>query len=704
MKKFFSLVCALAIVLSASAVPQYQTKSLKKQTAIEMAKFEKQAPKTVKSEKQEKTLVPVAKREASIKRAPQVKAEATNINIAEYAEKYYASDGDVYFKLTSDDESYIFTFDILVPAGDSAIVLGKTYGLSDMIAKYSKGIDYNTYAYIVYDSVAFTKTITNDLVRIEAYVLDTAGNEFNVVYQEKEFVITGDTIDVFFADPMGIPTFYTDGTVELISQNDDYKICLCYAYATAGSIAGTFGPEDFDYDYTYINKLEVLDANAVATEANGRMDAEAWLLASDGNVYHVKMFFVEPTAQTFVNLTATNLEVDDYYADYWGIVFVDASDANNAISLTLSAEAAGASLAGNYTIGEDANGTITDADDNEIELYSGSLTVAYNAGEYLVTGTVLGMNNTQYTLNLSYVKPTATSQETLNGAGALYLEEYSGGNYWQAAAKNADGTRFISLLALTDEAAGSYTTADLYATYCYAGKFENGDTTWYDMVDANIAIAVSGEAATLTGTFLAQNENDATDVVEFTLNLTLQVVDETSGNTGNQYDSEEAFKKIFPSYEVDDQYLAQYNVLVVEAVDEEDNSIISLEFNVEAGATELAAGVYSITDTYTTGTVSAGTIDDYIYGSFAGFQNASGQITIPLWLIFNGTVTVYENGVIAVNAINTKGSVIECQLGQWPEGVENTEAEVVATKRIVNGHLVIEKNGVKYNAVGTVVK
>lgn len=702
MKKFFSLVCALAIVLSASAVPQYQMKSLKKQTAIEMAKFEKQAPKAIKSEKQEKTLVPVAKREASIKRAPQATQEATNINIAEYSEKYYASDGDVYFRLTSDDESYIFTFDILVAEGDSDIVLGKTYGLSDMIAKYSKGIDYNTYAYIVYDSVAFTKTITNDLVRIEAYVLDTAGNEFNVVYQEEEFVITGDTIDVFFADPMGIPTFYNDGTVELISENDDYKICLCYAYATAGSIAGTFGPEDFDYDYTYINKLEVLDANAVVTEANGRKDAEAWLLASDGNVYHVKMFFVEPTAQTFVNLTATNLEVDDYYADYWGIVFVDASDANNAISLTLSAEAAGASLAGNYTIGEDANGTITDAEDNEIELYSGSLTVAYNAGEYLVTGTVLGMNNTQYTLNLSYVKPTATSQETLNGAGALYLEEYSGGNYWQAAAKNADGTRFISLLALTDEAAGSYTTADLYATYCYAGKFENGDTTWYDMVDANIAIAVSGEAATLTGTFLAQNENDATDVVEFTLNLTLQVVDETSG-TGSQYDAEEGFYVKFPTYEVDDQYLAQYNVLVVEASDD-DNNIISLEFNVEAGTTELAAGVYPVTDTYTTGTISAGMVDGSIYGSFAGIQNAAGQITVPLWLIVDGTVTVLENGVIEVNAKNTKGASILVRLGEYPEGVENTEAEAVATKRIVNGHLVIEKNGVKYNAVGTVVK
>lgn len=702
MKKFYSLVCALAIVLSASAVPQYQVKSLKKQAAIEMAKFEKQAVKVQKQDKQAISLQAATREAAAVKRAPQAKQEATNINIAEYSEKYYSDDNDVYFRLTSDDENYIFSFDILVPEGDSAVVLGQTYGLSDMIAKYSKGLDYNTYQYIIYDSVAFTKTVTNDLVRIEAFVADTAGNEYNLVYQEKEFVVTGDTIDVFFADPMDIPAFYNDGTVELISQNDDYEICLCYAYQTAGSIAGTFNTEDFDLDYTSINNLEVLEAKVVATEGNGRKDAEAWLLASDGNVYHVKMFFIEPTAQSNYNLIATNLEVDDSYASWYQVVFLDASDADVAISLTVNATAADSSLVGNYTIGVNANGTIKDADDNEIELYSGSIAVAYENGEYTVTGSVLGMNSTQYTLNLSYVKPTATSQETLNGTGYLYLEEYNGNNYWEALAKNADGTRYISLLAFADAPAGSYATDDLYASYCYAGKFENGDTIWYNMIDANFTIAVTGETATLNGTFLAQNENNSADVVEFTLNLTLAVVDETGG-TGSEYDSEEAFKQMFPSYVVDDQYLAKYNVLIVSA-QKEDNSYISLEFNVEAGATELAAGVYSITDTYTTGTVSYGYIDGYIYGSFAGFINSNDQISIPLWLLFDGTVTVYDNGVITVNAINTKGSQIECQLGQWPEGVENTEAEVVATKRIVNGQLVIEKNGVKYNAVGTVVK
>ena len=40
----------------------------------------------------------------------------------------------------------------------------------------------------------------------------------------------------------------------------------------------------------------------------------------------------------------------------------------------------------------------------------------------------------------------------------------------------------------------------------------------------------------------------------------------------------------------------------------------------------------------------------------------------------------------------------------WPTAVENTDAAVKAVKRIVNGQLFIEKNGVLYNAQGTIVK
>jgi len=139
-------------------------------------------------------------------------------------------------------------------------------------------------------------------------------------------------------------------------------------------------------------------------------------------------------------------------------------------------------------------------------------------------------------------------------------------------------------------------------------------------------------------------------------------------------------------------------VLIVSAEDAEGH-YISLEIETETAT--LAAGEYTVGEE-----VAAGELDmneGAIYGSFAGNVTPQG-ISVPLWLIVDGTVTVYENGPIAVKATNTWGAQIECLLGQWPEAIDNTKANATVTKRVVNGQLIIEKNGVKYNVLGAEVK
>ena len=696
MKKFFSLVCALAIVLSASAVP---AKTLGKDLKIDAVKS---APaKTVKMANQ------LQKAERSVVfRAPQAKQETYNLTADSYAEKFYTSDNDVWVKLYVGDD-YVFYFDVVVAAGTQELALDSVYDLASMLVNYSYLRDSNE-TKILYTAATLKKYTTTYedqvLVNFLANVTDENGNVYTIAYNQAPFIISGDTTDVVFTQMMNKPIF-AEGLCQLRTKTADNDIAFTFNVATDGSAAGTYAEEDMNLDYTFVNGMYAVSAHCVVTEtANGHIDLEGWILATDGDVYHVTMFFDVPTAQSQETITATNLAIDDSYASWFGIVWADASNDDYAVSITFYGESA-SDILGTFAL-EDLYGIeLIDANEDEIDLYSGSITVAQANGSYVITGTLLGMNNVQYTLNLSYVLPEADSQETIVAAGKLYLEEYNGQNYWQAAALNADGSRYVSLLAFGD-GTGTYATSDLYAQYCYVGKFVGADTTWYDMLTANVVVAVAGEAATITGTLLGQSE-DGTSVVEYTLNLTLQVVDEREGqgggNTGSEYDSEEAFKHVFPEYTVDDQYLAQYNVFIIEAQDE-DNSYISIEVNAAEGATELAAGVYAISDSYAANTVSAGSLSDYIYGSFAGFITSNNQISVPLWLFNAGSINIHENGVIEVNAVNTKGSVIECLLGQWPEGVENTEAEAVATKRIVNGQLVIEKNGVKYNAVGTVVK
>ena len=699
MKKFFSLVCALAIVLSASAVP---AKTLGKDLKLDAKELKAAPVKTVKMANQ------LQKAEkASAFFAPQAKKETFNLTADEYESKFYTTDNDVWVKLYVGDE-YVFYFDVVVAEGLQDLAVGTTYTLTDMLENYTYVKDATTGDRSNFTAASITKTYVSyeeqQLVRFEATATTVDGDIYNVVYEEAPFIITGDTIDVFFTQSMNKPIF-AENLAQVRTQEGDNDAAFCFTVATEGSIVGTFTNDDMNLEYTFVNQMYAKEAHCVITEtAGGHIDLEGWILATDGNVYHITMFFDVPTPQSQVNITATNLALDDSYAAWFGVIFADASNEDYSISITFMGESTSA-LPGTYAIEDLYAIALQDANGNKIEIYSGSITVAVSNGDLVITGTLLGMNSVEYTINLSYVLPEPTSFETLNGAGLLYLLEQDDMYYWQAVAMNADQTRYVSLLAITDgNDAGTYSASDLYASYTYAGKFIGTDTTWYEMVDANIVLTINGDVAAITGTLLAQSTVSAADVIEFTLNLSLQVENERGqGGGGSEYDADEAFKHVFDEYTVDDQYLAQYNVYVVEATDAQ-NNMISLEFNVAEGAQELPAGVYTIDDSYAPNTVSLGYIDDYIYGSFAGSLDAEGYINVPLWLLVDGTVTILENGVILVNAVNTKGAVIECRLGQWPEGIENTNEEVKAVKAIRNGQLIILKNGVEYNAQGAMVK
>ena len=690
MKNFFSLLCALAIVLSASATPVKTLGSTKKVDAKEL-KAMKDAKTPFKTVKLVNSLQKSERSTAAL-RAPQAKQESYNITITGYTEKYYTGDNDVYLRLNDAAEN-LYYFDIVVAAGTQELALGQTYTLADMLPNYSYMKDAAGNK-VPYASASFTKTLVayeeQQLVRFDAAFTDTLGNNYTLVYQEAPFIITGDTIDVNFTTIMDKPVF-AQGMCQLHSANDSMDIAFTFNVAAEGVAAGTYGPDDMNLQYTYVNDLEAKEAHCVVTENNGRIDLEGWVLAKDGNVYHVTMFFETPTVQSQVTITASNLVLDDTYASYFGIIIVSASNEDYSVSAYLSAD--------DYlgTFGADEiELTIEDAE-GEIDLFDGTVTIANTADGIVITGTALSMDGVEFTLNLSYVVPEATSQENLSLSGTLTDIQ---GQAWQFMGQTSD--KYVSIAAYSTSIPGTYGRADLAADYTYVVKFVGADTLYYDMVDANIVVAVSGTNATITGTLKGQNYYDSSDVIEFILNLTATV--EEYEEQGNQYDAQdEGFYYKFPVYTVDDQYLAQYNVLVAEATDAE-NHTISLEFNVEAGATGLAAGVYTVDNSSAPGTVSAGSVDQYIYGSFAGSLDAEGYINIPLWLIVEGTVTVTESGVIEVAATNTWGQSISSRLGEYPESIDNVDANATATKAIRNGQLIIEKNGVKYNAQGAAIK
>lgn len=690
MKKFFSILCALTIVLSVSAAPAQILGKSKHAEALESLKTVK-AAKTFKAFHAPAKGLQRAERSAVAFHAPKAKHENYNIEVIDYAEKYYSTDNDVLVKLYDADEN-VYYFDIVVAAGTQELVLGQTYTLADMIANYSymRGAD----GKMAYASASLTKTVSmyeeQELVHIDAAFTDTLGNNYTLAYQQAPFIITGDTIDVVFTGNANKP-IYAQGLCQLGAENDDYKIAFTFPCAE-GAPAGTYTEDDMNIQYTFVNDFEAVSAHCVVAENNGTISLEGWILAKDGNVYHVTFSFTAPTAETFETITATNLVLDDSYASYFGIIIAEASNEDYTVSMYLPSD----DYLGTFDA-EEVSLSIKGAD-GKIEIYEGTITVANTATGVAITGTVLSMDGVQYTLNLTYVIPDATSQETITMSGKLTNYE---GKAWQFIGSTA--SQMVTIAAYATSIPGTYGRSDLMADYTYVVKVVGSDTLYYDMVDANINVAVSGTNATITGTLRGQNYDDSSDVIEFTLNLTATIEDYVPG--GDEYDAQdEDFNHNFPVYTIDDQYLSQYSVLIAQATDAE-NNMISLQFYVEAGSTSLPAGTYTVDKTGTANTVYAGYINSgSIYGSVAGIFDESGEALTSLWLLNEGTVTVLENGVIEVAATNTWGRAINCRLGEYPEGIENTDAKAAAVKVVRDGKLIIIKNGVEFNAQGTIVK
>lgn len=688
MKKFFSILCALTMVLSVSATPAKVLGKSKHAEALETKAVKADSPFKAFPAKSLKKADRLA---TSLKRAPKAKQQDYNIEVIDYAEKYYSTDNDVWVKLYDADKN-VYYFDVVVAEGTQELALGQTYTLADMIANYSYMRD-SLSNKTVYASASLTKTVSmyeeQELVHIDAAFTDTLGNNYTLTYQQAPFIITGDTIDVVFTGNANKP-IYSDGMCQLRAADDDNDIAFTFTCAE-GAPAGTYGEEDMNLDYTFVNDFEAVSAHCVVAENNGTISLEGWILAKDGNVYHVTFSFTAPTAETFETITATNLVLDDSYASYFGIIVANASNDDYSVSMYLSAD----NYVGTFDA-EEVSLSIKGAD-GKIEIYEGTITVANTATGVAITGTVLSMDGVQYTLDLQYVIPDATSQETITMSGTITNYE---GKAWQFIGSTAN--QKVTIAAYATSIPGTYGRSDLMADYTFVVKLVGSDTLYYDMVDANVVVAVNDQNTTITGTLKGQNYDDSSDVIEFTLNLTATVEDYEPG--GDEYDAQdEDFNRNFPVYTIDDQYLAQNNVLVANANDAE-NHMIAIEFNVEAGATELPVGEYSIDNTGAAGSVSAGLIDgEYIYGSVAGILNES-ELLSSLWLLNAGTVTVLENGVIEVQATNTWGRAINCRLGEYPEGIENTDAKAAAVKVVRDGKLIIIKNGVEFNAQGTIVK
>lgn len=257
---------------------------------------------------------------------------------------------------------------------------------------------------------------------------------------------------------------------------------------------------------------------------------------------------------------------------------------------------------------------------------------------------------------------------------------YASLGFYEVYGMTADTAWFIDWLVYGFESLNTTLTEEnLYEpTLAKVNADRSGIETEYEITKANLKGSVNADATlwTITGTITA-NET------EYTVKITAALPEPEDPH---EYDEEASnFAENFATYTLNDEYLADYSYMAVEA-ENENKATVMLGFYVPEGATSLVAGEYTVSDSQAAMTVEEGTFEGgYVYASFAAYLDAEGYLA-NVWYLVSGKVIVNADGSIVLNAVNSKGKTITGTLTapaaaeQGPEG--GAPAKKMARKAI----------------------
>lgn len=827
MKKFFSLFCALSVVLSVIAAPVSKKDFAdKKVVKKEIRAFDgvKKAPAKAAAFKSMKATTKVTFKDnkkaakdlkaVSVAKAPKAKKETIDLTFtsADAAIDWTdqcASQGWWQIEAQSD----LWYVSLSNMGSDEA---AGEYAWEDLDPEFCCVYDIaNGSDFIYFVEGSCTVAVAEDgSVNVSGSFTDEAGNIYNIdiTYEEPEAPVYPEGGE-FECDEVSFSFYSTD--------NDAwYKLVVAEPEMTFRfDVIVAEGLEDVELDkeytlddmianYTYVNlgedRVSFTEVSFLkSSNEDGSADLNVVATDENGNVWKLHYAFpAAPEALNFETITAEVTLTKETILFWTQYIFAGADEANAIVLELLPDE----SIYGTWEAGKDITGAVTPLNGVESEIYSGEVTIEATEEGCAITGSVLCFNNTEYTLNLTYAKPDPNREEDLEIAG-LELTVLEGA--WQLMGYNEDSTKFVSIAAyFEEEISGTYTDADLLGDYSYVvTDIEGNEYNYFDLLSANLEVTFNEADSTIViaGKFVGQNGED---IPEFTLNLsgriptpevadlTFEFADEEEGirvtpsndddawdwyvvdeatfeSYGAEYIAEAIYGKYGNTYAVNGEQLLSFeedlanyltasgnfylivwgaganNITTEPFVHEfvfdsglpegctsydaaEGNDFIAnfAEFGVFAGeaegewwieaqgengeylvleisAPELVAGVYPIAEESAEPFVAAGSLDlneGSISGSFAGFLTSDNKIQIPLWCLFAGNVSLNEDNTVDVDAVNCAGAKIVCHLGAGEQAIDNVDAAVKATKRVVNGQLVIIKNGVEYNAQGAIIK
>ena len=328
-----------------------------------------------------------------------------------------------------------------------------------------------------------------------------------------------------------------------------------------------------------------------------------------------------------------------------------------------------------------------------------------------------------YQVRLWYVAPTPTKTVKLDIKDAECIVDYEYNQVYNLVGYTEDKqTAFVVTVYATskDDVAGTFVNDGMF------GKFGEGQ---YDFDASNSYIGKYNEAFESYDLYYIQKgQFTVTLDEEDNLTLTASVVCEDA----IQYDVTLTSKYEEPHIEFDAEEGAidrvygkdaevvindrteDYGLIYLQITDSVESDVTAIYFVLSESDAEtiIPEGTYEINSTWLDGTVLASTGMDWdgsvIPSYYAGYVD--GWLVEPFYFFQTGTVVVTKDaeGKLAfeINAVNSCGVPVHIVYGDPISGLENIQVSgiVETQKMIVDGQLVIIRNGKAYNAMGAIVK
>ncbi len=453
-------------------------------------------------------------------------------------------------------------------------------------------------------------------------------------------------------------------------------------------------------------QYRITEASFVYSIVEGKKHVEADVTCSLGSYHLVYQENTDVISTDTVLMYANNITLMDW-AQSMGQVVLSASNDTYAIDLWINTH----NVLGSYTERDLITNyclILNKQTSAQMGIKKANFSIAMDGIDYVVRGFIHATDGHCYQIVLGYEVPDPTRYGTITIENGILYDATKRQNYLQVNGENDD--YHVALVFVTSVLENAeFKRADLYSNY--SGVTEYLTDKGMEVLDADVQLTIVDEDhATMTGRVLARDKEDHSDIVEFTVSIQCEIDHSGEGLDGDSQD--EDFIKHYETNVlfVVPFYYEEYGYVYLEVENPADNSFVTLclvlprGLNLEDGIPER---VYEISDTQNpfTALASIGIVGGSAFPSYAGYYDPdSGEPVEPMWFITEGKVTISSNGdepYVLVEGTNSFGREVRIEVGSLAEGIEAVEQDrPTSTKRIIDGQLIIEHNGIQYSVLG----